>query len=100
MFSSQARLQRGNLLLKQGNLDEAESDFKRVVSVWRHEGQSVSTLLYRLRVSLNEAPKLTRRCHCWTVGMFDVGNSVSCVGISNESGSQRECSGFVKADYV
>ncbi|KAG7256372.1 hypothetical protein CRUP_002034 [Coryphaenoides rupestris] len=26
-----ARLQRGNLLLKQGNLDEAESDFKRVL---------------------------------------------------------------------
>lgn len=29
---SQARLQRGNLLLKQGKLDEALSDFKRVVS--------------------------------------------------------------------
>lgn len=29
---SQARLQRGSLLLKQGNLDEAESDFKKVVS--------------------------------------------------------------------
>uniref|UniRef100_A0A8C6LUD9 DnaJ homolog subfamily C member 3 n=1 Tax=Nothobranchius furzeri TaxID=105023 RepID=A0A8C6LUD9_NOTFU len=29
-----ARLQRGNLLLKQGKLDEAESDFKRVTCVW------------------------------------------------------------------
>lgn len=28
----QAQLQRGNLLLKQGRLDEAESDFKSVVS--------------------------------------------------------------------
>lgn len=28
-----ARLQRGNLLLKQGRLDEAESDFKKVVSI-------------------------------------------------------------------
>lgn len=32
-YSQQARLQRGNLLLKQGKLDEAESDFKKVVSV-------------------------------------------------------------------
>lgn len=31
-LSPQARLQRGNLLLKQGGLDEAESDFKKVVS--------------------------------------------------------------------
>lgn len=30
--SRKARLQRGNLLLKQGKLDEAESDFKKVVS--------------------------------------------------------------------
>uniref|UniRef100_A0A3B3D5L8 DnaJ homolog subfamily C member 3 n=1 Tax=Oryzias melastigma TaxID=30732 RepID=A0A3B3D5L8_ORYME len=29
-----ARLQRGNLLLKQGKLDEAESDFKKVTCVW------------------------------------------------------------------
>uniref|UniRef100_A0A3Q3G2H3 DnaJ homolog subfamily C member 3 n=1 Tax=Labrus bergylta TaxID=56723 RepID=A0A3Q3G2H3_9LABR len=29
-----ARLQRGNLLLKQGRLDEAESDFKKVTCVW------------------------------------------------------------------
>lgn len=29
---SQARLQRGSLLLKHGKLDEAESDFKKVVS--------------------------------------------------------------------
>lgn len=29
---SQVRLQRGNLLLKRGKLDEAESDFKKVVS--------------------------------------------------------------------
>lgn len=27
-----AQLQRGNLLLKQGRLDEAESDYKKVVS--------------------------------------------------------------------
>lgn len=31
-LTQQARLQRGNLLLKQGKLDEAESDFKKVVS--------------------------------------------------------------------
>uniref|UniRef100_A0A3P9JAX2 DnaJ homolog subfamily C member 3 n=1 Tax=Oryzias latipes TaxID=8090 RepID=A0A3P9JAX2_ORYLA len=30
-FSESARLQRGNLLLKQGKLDEAESDFKKVL---------------------------------------------------------------------
>uniref|UniRef100_A0A8C1FA80 DnaJ homolog subfamily C member 3 n=1 Tax=Cyprinus carpio carpio TaxID=630221 RepID=A0A8C1FA80_CYPCA len=29
-----ARLQRGNLLLKHGKLDEAESDFKKVTCVW------------------------------------------------------------------
>uniref|UniRef100_A0A4W4FPN7 DnaJ homolog subfamily C member 3 n=1 Tax=Electrophorus electricus TaxID=8005 RepID=A0A4W4FPN7_ELEEL len=29
-----ARLQRGNLLLKQGRLDEAEGDFKKVTCVW------------------------------------------------------------------
>ncbi|GCB85162.1 hypothetical protein scyTo_0025884, partial [Scyliorhinus torazame] len=29
-----ARLQRGNLLLKQGKLDEAEEDFKKVVSLY------------------------------------------------------------------
>uniref|UniRef100_A0A3B3RT25 DnaJ homolog subfamily C member 3 n=1 Tax=Paramormyrops kingsleyae TaxID=1676925 RepID=A0A3B3RT25_9TELE len=29
-----ARLQRGNLLLKQGKLDEAEDDFKKVTCVW------------------------------------------------------------------
>nr|KAF6373460.1 DnaJ heat shock protein family (Hsp40) member C3 [Pipistrellus kuhlii] len=29
-----ARLQRGHLLLKQGKLDEAEDDFKKVVCVW------------------------------------------------------------------
>lgn len=31
-FFFQARLQRGHLLLKQGKLDEAEDDFKKVVS--------------------------------------------------------------------
>lgn len=31
-FFLQARLQRGHLLLKQGKLDEAEDDFKKVVS--------------------------------------------------------------------
>lgn len=31
-FLFQARLQRGHLLLKQGKLDEAEDDFKKVVS--------------------------------------------------------------------
>lgn len=31
---TKARLQRGNLLLKQGKLDEAEADFKKVVSLW------------------------------------------------------------------
>uniref|UniRef100_A0A2R8ZCM5 DnaJ homolog subfamily C member 3 n=1 Tax=Pan paniscus TaxID=9597 RepID=A0A2R8ZCM5_PANPA len=32
-----ARLQRGHLLLKQGKLDEAEDDFKKVVCVWDAE---------------------------------------------------------------
>jgi len=35
LLNPQARLQRGNLLLKHGKLDEAENDFKRVVSdIW------------------------------------------------------------------
>lgn len=48
--SRKARLQRGNLLLKQGKLDEAESDFKKVVSsaIWSFQ-------------------RLTRRCQSGSV---------------------------------
>ena len=32
-FFWQARIQRGNVLLKQGNLKEAQEDFQKVVSI-------------------------------------------------------------------
>lgn len=54
----QAQLQRGNILLKQGKLDEAESDFKKVVSTV-HCCWNFASLLWW-------TPIFTRRCQCWS----------------------------------
>lgn len=51
-LSLKAQLQRGNLLLKQGRLDEAESDYKKVVS--------------EVRPFTSEDPGLSARWQCWT----------------------------------
>lgn len=52
-LSLKAQLQRGNLLLKQGRLDEAESDYKKVVS--------------QVGPFSAEAPGVSSRRRCWTV---------------------------------
>lgn len=68
-LSLKAQLQRGNLLLKQGRLDEAESDYKKVVS--------------EVRPFTSEEPVLSARWQCWTASGWGClrNNSKSSEGI-------------------
>lgn len=68
-LSLKAQLQRGNLLLKQGRLDEAESDYKKVVS--------------EVRPFTSEDPGLSARWQCWTASGWGgvQNNSKSSEGI-------------------
>lgn len=64
-LSLKAQLQRGNLLLKQGRLDEAESDYKKVVS--------------EVRPFTSEDPGLSSRWQCWTASEW--GGGFATVGV-------------------
>uniref|UniRef100_A0A7N5ZYB0 DnaJ homolog subfamily C member 3 n=1 Tax=Anabas testudineus TaxID=64144 RepID=A0A7N5ZYB0_ANATE len=70
-----ARLQRGNLLLKQGRLDEAESDFKSVVST-QLVLQFVRVIAFLLQTCIWDVTSREMRAECF-VQLGEMGKAIS-----------------------